>query len=184
MNEKGPNNFEDLHVPRKGIKELEEIFQIEKSPFKEAYVLLDAKTPLELNTLYVDQDQILFKSGKWDYENPELITNKVKALLENTPTEGLTEEEREWRQEILWFWYHHAISVAVQHKDKEKAQFFAQKALEEQPKDHPNKITQLMAYLVHDDLEAAKKWAEGVEGEPEKSTAASLIQWYQEGLFF
>ena len=122
-----------------------ERFDIEKSPMKEGYVLLGARTPLELSNLYSEQDQELMKLGEWDYNNAELITNKVKNILEKIEPETLTEDEKIWRQEILWFWYHHAISCAVgRYKNKEAAQSYAAQALEIQPEDHPNKITRLL----------------------------------------
>ena len=163
----------------------QELFDVEKSPIKEAYVLLGAHTPLELSNLYTVEDQKLMKSGNWDYGNPELITNKVKIILESIDSASLTEEEREWRQEILWFWYHHAISCAVwMYKDKEAAQKYSTSALENQPAVHPNKITKLLDLLVHDKLDDAEKWAEEITEEPEKSTATSLVSDYKQGGFF
>ncbi len=165
--------------------ERNQIFNVEKSPAKEAYVLLGAKTPLELSNLYSVEDQKLMRSSSWDYADEESVVNKVKVILEAINPSALTVEEREWRQEILWFWYHHSISCAVwRHKDKTAAQIYAAKALEYQPADHPNKITQLLNFLVNDKLEDAEKWAGDIDEEPEKDTAASLVQEYKEGKFF
>jgi len=158
---------------------------MEKSPAKEAYILLGAKTPLELSNLYSVEDQKLMHSGSWDYADKESAVNKVKGILESIDPSTLTTEEREWRQEILWFWYHHAISCAVwRYKDKAAAQMYAAKALENQPADHPNKITQLLDFLVNDKLEYAEKWVANIGEEPEKSTATSLVQTYKDGKFF
>jgi len=162
-----------------------ERFDHEKSPLREVYLLLGAATPLELSNLYTEEDQKLMKSGSWDYDNPGLITNKVKDLLETADTELLTEEEKEWRQEILWFWHHHAISCAVwRHQDKAKAQEYAVKALEYQPEDHPNKITRLLALLIESKVQEAEEWAAGITEEPEKSTAMELLEDYKEKPFF
>ena len=38
--------------------------------------------------------------------------------------------------------------------------------------------------LVNDKLESAEKWARDIDEEPEKSTAASLVQGYKGGNFF
>ena len=152
-------------------------FNFEKSPAKEAYLLLKAHTPLELNNKYITEDQRLMLSGSWDYNDSSLVVNKVKSILETVNSQELTEEETEWVQEILWFWYHHAISCALyKHQDKEQARAYAIKALEIQAADHPNKITKLFALLLGDKLEEAKKWAGEILEEPEKSTAVSLIK--------
>ena len=151
-------------------------FNFEKSPAKEAYLLLSAHTPLELSNKYSEEDQKLMLSGSWDYNNPVLVVNRIKDILEGINPQELTEEEREWMQEILWFWYHHAISCAIwKYKDKEKAKVYARKALELQPENHPNKITKLLSLLLEDKLEEARKWVEAIIEEPEKSTALSLI---------
>ena len=162
-------------------------FEVEKSPIKEAYLLLVAKTPLELNRLYVVEDQKFMKSGTWDYDNPELVVNKIKDILESVGLENIPEDdrEREWAQEILWFWYHHAISCAVgRYKDKAKAQMYAAKALEIQPEDHPNKITRLLSLLVNNKLEEAEEWLAAINEDPEKTTGKELLENYKEGKFF
>lgn len=169
-------------LPEYGNKEK---FDTQQSPAREAYILLGATTPLELSNLYSAQDQILMRSHSWDYGDRDLIVNKVKDILEPIDPQTLTEDEREWRQEILWFWYHHAISCAIwRYKDKEAAQKYAAMALEYQPQDHPNKITRLLSLLVNDKLEEAEKWAEEIQEEPEKSTAASLVEEYKNDGFF
>ena len=161
-----------------------ETFAVEKSPMKEAYVLLGAKTPLELNTLYGVEDQKLMKSREWDYSNKDIVINKVKEIIEATDPTILSEDEREWGQEILWFWYHHAISCAIsRYRDKEAALKYVTKALENQSADHPNKITKLLDYLLNDKLEEAERWAETIPDEVEKETADHTIQDYKDGKF-
>ncbi len=162
-----------------------EQFDRENSPLKEAYLLLDAQTPVELSNLYSAEDQKLMKSGSWDYNNSELITNKIKGVLEPTDPAELTIEEKEWRQEILWFWYHHAISCAIwRYKDKTKAQEYSLKALEYQSEDHPNKITRLLYLLVNNQVLEAEKWAKEITEEPEKNSAVDLINDYKDKPFF
>ena len=162
-----------------------EKFDFEKSPIKEAYLLLGARTPLELSNLYSAEDQKLMKTRLWDYMNPDLVVNKIKEILDSVDSRLLTEDEKEWTQEIVWFWYHHAISCAVsRYKDKVAAQEYATKALEIQPEDHPNEITKLLYLLVNDRLEEAEKHASSIVDVVEKETGASLLEWYKEGLFY
>lgn len=124
-------------------------------------------------------------AAKWDYNDPDLITNRIKELIENIDTTNLTDAEREWRSEILWFWYHHAISCAIwRYKDKSAAQSYAKKALLWQNTNHPNKITRLFDFLVNDDLQGAAEWAVFINKEPEKSTAKKLIDEYKHGEWF
>ena len=98
-----------------------------KSALHKAYALVGAVTPLELNEKYVEEDQRLFKSGEWDYKNPSLLTNQIKTILEKIDVNILNEGEKEWRDEILWFWNHHAISIAVwKYRDQAAALQFAE----------------------------------------------------------
>jgi hypothetical protein len=167
-------------IPRR-----QESFTIEKSPLKEAYILLNAKSPLELNNLYSEEDQKLIKTHMWDYDNPDLITNKIKEILERVDVSALSEEEQEWRNEILWFWNHHAISCAIwRYKDQRAAQEYSERALEFQSTEHPNQITRLFYFLTRDQLDEAEKWVREIHEEPEKSTAADLISWYKKGDFY
>ena len=160
-------------------------FEVVKSPMRAAYELLGAHTPLELSNLYSEEDQKLMKSRSWDYDNPDLVTNKVKGIIEIVDVNKLTEQEKDWRNEILWFWYHHAISCAIwRYKDKEKAKLYASKALEIQDRSHPNQITRLLDLLVNDKIQEAEKWASEINDEVEKETALSLIQEYKDGNIF
>ncbi|HEY4490187.1 MAG TPA: hypothetical protein VJC12_02945 [Candidatus Paceibacterota bacterium] len=162
-----------------------EVFEIERSPLRAAYVLLAAKTPLGLSHRYSEEDQKLMKDGSWDYNNPNLVVNKVKEILEAVDSATLTEEEKEYWQEILWFWHHHAISCATwRYKDKEKAQFHAAKALEYQSENHPNTITKLLYLLINDKLEEAEEWASQIPIDLEKETADALVKEYKEKGFF
>lgn len=157
--------------------------QIETSVMKNAYELLGADSPLNLSLLYTQEDQKLMKSQAWDYNNENLVINKVKNILENVDVEKLSSQEKEWRNEILWFWYHHAISCAIwRYKDKEKAKFYSSKALEFQ--DNHNQITKLLYFLVNNKIDEAEKWASEISDEAEKETASSLIKEFKNGQFF
>lgn len=149
-----------------------------KAPnLRSAYELLGVDNIFDLQKRYTEEDQKLMKSNSWDYDNSDLVTNKVKHILEQVDASGLTEEEQEWRNEILWFWYHHAISCAIWLKqDKAAAQGYATKALELQGDDHPNQITRLLYLLVNDRYEEAKEWATNVKDEIEKETAKDIIE--------
>lgn len=166
-------------------QEKEEELDILNSPMREAYILLGAKTPLELSNLYSAEDQKLMRARSWDYNNPKLVVNKIKEILESIDPQSLTEDEREWRQAILWFWNHHAISCAIwRYKDKEGAKMYAARALEYQPSGHPNKITKILGFLVNDRVQDAETWAKTITEEPEKGTAIFLIEDYKNGGFF
>lgn len=156
-------------------------FDIENSPIGEAYKLLEASTPLELSQKYTKAEQPLFISQEWDYENPAQIQNKVKDILETVDPSALTEEEQDWRQEILWFWYHHAISCAIWKKDRTKAIEYSNKALELQDENHPNKITKLLSLLVNGDVEEAEEFVKTVD--TDKEEAEGLIEDYKKGYF-
>lgn len=160
-------------------------FEIQKSPLRDAYRLLGARSPVQLSNLYVAEDQRMMATGGWDYNNSALIVNKVKTILEATDQNTLTPDEKDWREEILWFWYQHAINCAIwTHRDKAAAQEFSERALRHQSDDHPNKITKLLYYLTRDKVQEAEQWAGTIGEEVEKTTAAKLLDDYKAGLFF
>jgi hypothetical protein len=163
----------------------EKKFSPKSSPLRDVYAFLGAATPLELSQKYAEIDQRLMSEHAWDYGDSELATNKVRLALESVDIKGLTDDEKEWRNDVLWFWYHHAISCAIgRYKDKEAAQRYAEKALEYQSADHPNKITKLLYYLVHDNPEEAESWLIGIHDDVERETGTYLIQAYREGKFY
>ena len=153
---------------------------------QELYKFAGVSNIRELHKIYCEEDQRLMKSGDWDYDNPLLLTNFIRRELEWAPdAELLTDEEDEWRKEILWFWHHHATSCAIwKKKDKPAAKMHVFTALFYQGINHPNKITRLLSLLVLDLPEGAIRWSQEITDEAEKETAASLIKEYQEGKFF
>ena len=155
-----------------------------ESNLQQVYDILRASTPLEMSQLYTKEDQKLMKAKKWDYDNPSLVVNIVKNLLEKIDPTTLTKDEAKWRQEVLWFWYHHAISCAISKNDKMAAQRYADKAVVLQKSNHPNKITLLLYNLVHDELEHAELHARTITKEPEKSTARDILVMYKEKGFW
>jgi hypothetical protein len=166
-------------------------FNIENSPIKEAYKLLGANTPLELSNLYTAEDQRLMNSHEWDYNNPDLITNKIKEIIEVADKSQMTEDEKEWSEDIVWFWYHHAISTAFyRNKDREMAKKFAAKAMEIQPENEKNTITKVLYLLVNDRVAEAEEFAATIKGgklddgteNPEPQTAKDLIEEYKKGM--
>lgn len=125
------------------------------------------------------------KQRNWDYNDPTLLTNQIKIALEQVDPDTLGEYERGWRREILWFWYHHAISHAIWvTKDRIAARRYAAMALLRQGGDHPNKITRLLYLLVHDRLQEALIWASWIEDEVEGPTADGLVLEYMAQQFF
>jgi hypothetical protein len=168
--------------PRKG-KMNESTSQLIKYIFS----LLGVSDFLALSRAYTAEDQRLFKSGTWDPGDSGLLTNQVKVLLEVLNPEELNEEDREWRQEILWFWYHHAVSYAIfKAKSRDQAKLYANRALVlQEGRNHPNQMTRLLWFLIHDRLTDARKWfARLPPNHDEHATGMHLIEEYVEGKFF
>lgn len=158
---------------------------ISKSPLKRAYVLLVAHTPFELSEKYLAEDQRIITSRIFDYHDRKLITNKVKSILEKVDARTLSKDERYERRLILWLWHHHAISYAIWgYKDKRRAQKYSSLALKYQPDKHPNHITRLLYLLVRDRLTEGKRWVKTLKEKQEKTTALSLLKFYNERGFF
>ncbi len=151
-------------------------------PIDAIYARFGVRGAQELDRFITGIDQGLMKSCEWDYKNEQLINNEIVHLLESLDRAGMNGEEEYWINQIIWFWYHHAISCAVvKYKDKLAAQQFAQKAIEWQGKmgDHPNKITWLLYLLVNDRYEEAEAWVKSLSADhPEKSTAAETVSDY------
>jgi len=116
---------------------------------------------------------------------PNLLINKAKEILEAVDPSSLTEDEKEWRDEILWFWHHHAVSCSIwRYKDKEEARAMASHARMFQSADHPNKITELFELLLNDNLEGAEVLIPTIPDEAERETGAWLVEEYKtKGLF-
>ncbi|MBP6858582.1 MAG: hypothetical protein KBC33_01985 [Candidatus Pacebacteria bacterium] len=151
-------------------------------PIDAIYAQFGVRGAQELHIFTTKIDQHLMKSRRWDYKKEKLITNEIARILETIDRAGMNDEENEWVDEIIWFWYHHATSCAIfKHKDKVAAQGFAQKAIEYQQRwpDHPNKITWLLYLLVNDRHEEAEAWVKSLPPDhPEKSTAAGTMADY------
>lgn len=152
---------------------------------KKAYLLLNAHSPGELSEKYTEEDQKLMRTEKWDYKDSTLVTNKIRNILERLDLNKLSKEEKFWRLNILWFWYHHAMSCALwRYHDRKLAQEYSKKAMKYQTKNHPNKITRIFYFLVHDQLRKAELWNKTITKEPEQSTAQHLIEEYKINGFF
>ena len=153
---------------------------------QDAYALAGVENTRELRQVYDQEDQRLMKGGMWDYDNPALLVNRIKAALDGEAYNPiLYSDDREWCAEILWFWHHHAISCAIwRKKDRAAARFHAISALQYQGQDHPNKITRLLYLLVHDRVDDAVRWCGEIVDEVEKETAVSLLVEYRDGGFF
>lgn len=136
--------------------------------------LLSTKPIVNLNNPYSSNDV-------WDYDNPQQIHNKIKVELEEIDLATLSESERDWCREILWFWHHHAISCAYWKQDRDAACFHSAKALGYQEPGHPNKITKLLFFLIRDEIAQARLWAETIDDEVESLTAQNLLAWYERG---
>lgn len=131
-------------------------------------------------------DQELLHQYAWDYTVADALPNRIFEALKDVPYQDIpNKDERYWVQQILWIWYHHAVSCALwRYGDVSAARTYSKKALEVQPTPHPNNITKLLYYLIHDDLIGAERWAKGITTEPEHSTAQDTITLYKSGDFF
>ena len=150
-----------------------------------AFTLLGVTNFRDLSLAYTREDQKLMKvQDAWDDKDPTLITNQAKSILEGIDPSGLDEYDRVWWREIIWFWYHHAISCAVwKHKDRALAQQYADKAREIQGSlGHPNRITELLRLLVHNEVEEARDMVHGLRAEA--YAARRLLVEYERGEFF
>lgn len=142
------------------------------------FALTDAASFLGAHKRFMVDDQLLMKSGGWDYNNPKLLTNQIKFLLEKIDPAELSEEDTVWYFETLWMWYHHAVSCAIRLRDLDAARQYATHALELQRDDHPNKITRLLWFLVHGQIDSAKAWAEAIKDPVEHQSAKEYIEEY------
>ncbi len=122
---------------------------------RQAYGLFGVSGPFDFQRAYTLHDQALMKSRQWSAYNPELIINRAKVILEQMDFDVLGEEEKLWFTEVLWFWYHHAISNEVL---RSRARKYADKALSLMDDGHSNRITRLLWYLTRDDVGGAKDW--------------------------
>jgi hypothetical protein len=152
----------------------------ETRPFDSILAQFGIRDAKELSWYYSKLDDPLMRCGEWDYKNKDLLTNIIVAALEILDYTGMTDEELEWVDEILWLWYHHATSVAVvKHRDKEAAKNFVRRALEYQAHwpHHPNKITWLLHLMLHDRIEEAREWVKGIpKDHGDKQTAEEVLQ--------
>lgn len=140
----------------------------------------------ELDAMYLAHDQTLMRNREWDYQNESLLINRIRARLEALDMGALADDYDRWRvKEILWLWYHHAISCALwRYGDESAAREFATKAVEYHQKDNPNKITQLLFLLVHRRIQEAKECAAGIDSKEEIEMAEHLLTLYANGLLF
>jgi hypothetical protein len=168
---------------RKAVKR----FDKNKSSLRDIYTKYNVNDPGELQELFTKHDQTLMNTQSWDYHNTELLVNTIKKDIEGVGISTITDnKEQRWIREILWLWYHHAISCALyRYADKNTARVYAKKAVEIQPLSHANKITKLLYLLVHDKYSEAKAYInESSISDVEMETTRYLIKSYEDGSFF
>lgn len=161
---------------------MEKLFETPKQDFEIVCRELGVDTPEAVYQLYFDEDQRLMKESAWDYEDPNLLTNRIYELVAGLNEGDLKEEDATTRQKIMWLWNHHAVSCAMAIKgDKLAAQKFASEAMEHRVEDIPNHITGLLYLLSFDRRHEAGEWVEKIDDETEKSTALSILEKYDNG---
>jgi hypothetical protein len=131
--------------------------------------------------IYMSDDQIRMKNGTWDYGAPSVCTTVYTDVLKLDENE-LSEEDREWRRETLYFWNHHAVSCAIwRYRDLEAARRYVTTALSYQDSKHPNHITKLFMLLLEHKEKEAMEWVESIPDEVEKETARDICTSYRSG---
>ena len=142
-------------------------------------------TSKELYLAFQAEDQRTFVDRQWDYNNPDLLINKIKQAVDMVANQDLHEDDTYWLREIRWLWHHHAISCAcARYQSREMAQYHSGMALKYLDQLLGNKITKLLYLLVRGRVVEAELWAEGIECEVESETARACLDDYKKGLFF
>jgi len=106
----------------------------------------DAKA---LHDKYCEFDRAAFRNGKWNPENQSFICTKIKNLLLEVNVEELTDKDKGWILEILWFWHHHAISASLWRGLLQQARDYSFTALAFQAGKHDNQVTLALHLLIH-----------------------------------
>lgn len=154
-------------------------FQPERSPMREAYELLGARTPKELYLRYCAAEQVLFSSRAWNYDDPDQLIQKVKRIVAQADERSMTPDEVDWSRSLLWFWYHHAISCAAWRRDVVQARAFAAMALSPKYERDANNITRLWALLLDDRLEEAEAFVLTID--EDRQSAEETLEDYRQG---
>lgn len=130
---------------------------------------------------FLEEDQKLMKSGKWDYKDETSRLNTLKTSIESTPDSTLSEEQVNDKNSALWLWYHHASQFAyTKHADTQTALAFIDKALEYREKiQSHNQITPLLRLIYMGDMIGAKAFTDTIP-DSEKKTALNLVSYFEQ----
>ena len=148
------------------------------------------ETTYQLDQFVTELDQALMKKQAWDYANPGFPNNVIVVDLERVDQRHFSPIAKFWVNQIIWFWYHHAISCARgMYRSPTRALAFAEIALTYQDRlqpGHPNRITRLLYLLLSKKSHEARKWIDS--GPPdwdiaERETAEYLMKEYMDGRF-
>ncbi|MEK7099428.1 MAG: hypothetical protein AAB916_02830 [Patescibacteria group bacterium] len=149
---------------------------------QEAFDLFGVNSFRALHDAYMQKDQDKFLFNTWCYDDPTDILVQTREALEAIDPGVLDEDDRMWWYEIIWFWYHHAISASIRKLDKARARYFACMALAYQDPNHPNRITRLLWHLVYDRLAEARRFVyECQRLGPDHETEVELLEDYESG---
>lgn len=181
----------DVETVRRKIIDLSKSGDIEKSPLKELYKLLEARDAFDLWMKYDDAaDDISGDDveGVWNYEDASLKTNIIRQIIEQADPATLSDAERESRNDILASWYNSSLFCAIHDKkDKRVALTFASKALEYAHQSYPEEpdvILEVLVLLVADKFEEAEKYAAAISDAEKKEDAIEWIKDFRAGKFF
>lgn len=103
-------------------------------------------------------------ANAWDYQDRAQPLNQATPWLLAVDQKLLRPDDAYLVREMLWMWYHHAVSCALfRHFDKAAAKMFVREAMSHQNIDCPNRITMLFyILLIDDDVDAARRWIDGM----------------------
>lgn len=150
---------------------------------KEVYRLLGVQygNSEEALRVYFYLDQRLTRGGSpwsgWNYDDPTFIFRRVVEAIEEVDEGSLSSDEQRHFNEIRWFYYHHAVSRALQLRDRESALRFSRAALACQGPNHPNRITRLLYLLVRNRVDEAREWGRSAQGKEQDSVRDLLFDY-------
>ena len=68
-------------------------FNKNQSILKDVYIGFSVNDPGELQDLYMSEDQKLMKTNEWNYDNPSLVPNKIKCMIEEIGIQNITDKK-------------------------------------------------------------------------------------------
>ncbi len=122
--------------------------------------------------------RVMLNDNEWDFNDEELVPNKIKALLENCH-EKMTDEEQFYINHMIWSWHQHATIMALRIYDIDDAKkFFAEASTF---KAHHDDLTKILEFMTNGRIDSAQNYANHMEQPELKPDALEIIRDYTEG---